>query len=325
MANLTKIAALLLVAVALLLSAYAWNLSRRPPPLVSVPTPAAAKHALMPVVVAVRALPAGQPIPADALRVESLPMRTAGTFSDPVQLSERVPVADIEANTPVFEAQLSSGLADRIAPGERAVAMKIEESNAVGNRLRPGNVVDVFFTLKREAAGLGQSSEVERTQARLLLSKIRILAFGPDVPGLANSNAANQAEPGLSARTAVLAVPAGQVDRLTLAETAGHLVLALRNPQDTEVLNHAGIAAKPLRVAKSVAQSATKTTVQRDSSRMPEGVSVSVLARAAKGISLSELSESRVSRSVAAPSGSTPKRSGSIEVIRGGRVETVAY
>jgi pilus assembly protein CpaB len=41
----------------------------------------------------------------------------------------------------------------------------------------------------------------------------------------------------------VLAVPVADVDRLTLAESAGRLIFALRNPKDAEVLDQAALPA----------------------------------------------------------------------------------
>ena len=147
-----------------------------------------------------RDLPAGKPITADALRVQSLPINPNGAFADPSLLVGRVPNADLGAQSPVLEAQLSSGIAERIEPGERAVAVRVEEGNAVGNRLRPGNLVDVFFTLKRD--GTMGAGEIEQSQARLLMSKVRVLAFGNATAGNDTSG-----DPGGMVRTAVLAVP----------------------------------------------------------------------------------------------------------------------
>ncbi|MFP3560043.1 Flp pilus assembly protein CpaB, partial [Paraburkholderia sp. SIMBA_049] len=66
--NLTKIIAGLLIAIAVLLGIYAWTLGRAPahPPVVATPTIAAQS---VPLVVAARVLPAGQPITADALKL----------------------------------------------------------------------------------------------------------------------------------------------------------------------------------------------------------------------------------------------------------------
>ncbi|MGU7769342.1 Flp pilus assembly protein CpaB [Burkholderia sp. MR1-5-21] len=298
--NLTKIIAGLLIAIAVLLGIYAWMLGRGPAraPVAAV-SPAVATKTVQ-IVVAARLLPAGQPIPADALKLAPAPALPTGGFNDPSPLVGRVPASDILAASPVLENALTSGLADQVAPGERAVAVKVDESNAVGNRLRPGNFVDVFLNLRRDGAGGVQSSaEIPMTQARLLLSKVRVLSFGdatPDRDGGAGATGA--------VRTAVLAVPTAQIDALTLAEASGRLTLALRNPHDDEI--------------------ATQTVAMRTA------VNQAPSAVAAAGMSLDELSAGRarnLPRAPAAPRSPVVARSGNgrIEVIRGGRTETVAY
>ncbi|VWC70933.1 Flp pilus assembly protein CpaB [Burkholderia lata] len=297
--NLTKVLAGLLIAIAVLLGIYAWMLGRAPAhPPAAAPTIAAVQT--VPVVVATRLLPAGQPIQADAVKLASAPMMPIGGFSDPALLIGRVPANDILAAAPVVEGGLTSGLANQVAPGERAVAIKVDETNAVGNRLRPGNFVDVFVNLRRDGSGITQvSSEIPNSQARLLMSKLRVLSFGD-----ATSEHDGSGGPGGAVRTAVLAVPTAQIDALTLAEANGRLTLALRNPRDEEV------------AAQTVA-------IRTAGDLTPSG-------QAAAGVSLDELSGGRarnVPRAPPAPRASIVARGGgsSIEVIRGGRAETVSY
>jgi pilus assembly protein CpaB len=318
MPNLTKILAGVLIAVAVLLGLLAWTVSRRPAP--AVVTPAA--QASFPVVVATRALPAGKPITLDELRVQTLPINPNGAFTDPSQLAGRVPNADIGADSPVLETQLSSGLAERIQPGERALAVRVDEGNAVGNRLRPGNFIDVFFTLKRDG-NIGNGGEIDRTQARLLMSKVRVLAFGNATAGGDTSN-----DPNGLVHTAVLAVPVADVDRLTLAESAGRLIFALRNPQDTEVVDQSVLPAYP-GVLKTAAHAGAAEPLQ-DSTRAAAGVALDTLsgsANAGAAAKLPPLPHMPVSPALTPVrvARNTNSTTGGIEVIRGGRAETVAW
>ncbi|ANB72335.1 Flp pilus assembly protein CpaB [Paraburkholderia phytofirmans] len=314
MPTLTKILAGVLIAVALLLGLFAWTLSRRPAPVAVT----AATHASFPVVVATRMLPAGKPITVDELRVQTLPINPNGAFTDPAQLAGRVPNAEIGADSPVLEAQLSSGLAERIEPGERALAVRVDEGNAVGNRLRPGNFVDVFFTLKRDGV-VGNGSEIDRTQARLLMSKVRVLAFGN-----ATTNGDSAGDPNGMVRTAVLAVPVADVDRLTLAESAGRLIFALRNPKDAEVVDQDALPSYP-GVLKTVAHTGAAEPLQ-DSTRAAAGVSLDALS----GSTSSAGAGARPPLPHMPPpptrvAGNTNSTKSGIEVIRGGRAESVAW
>ncbi|MBB1599330.1 Flp pilus assembly protein CpaB [Variovorax sp. UMC13] len=235
MIHLTKIIAALLMLVALALGIYAWVLSRKPAPLQPTAIAAAAaskeQKALFPVVVTTRAVPAGQPLTAESLRVERLPINPSGAFQEVAKAVDGIPVADMGEGTPVLANQLVTGLALHVAAGERALAVKADEMMGVGNRVRPGDFVDVFFTLKTD------SKEIERSQARLLLSRMRVLAYGSaSVDGspsqMTEGKAAQSQQRAEAARTVVLAVPVADVNRLALGEATGRLVLALRHPTD---------------------------------------------------------------------------------------------
>jgi pilus assembly protein CpaB len=319
MANITRILAIFLIVLAVLLGIFAWSISRRPPPPAA---PVVQGQTGFPVVVATRDLPAGKPIEAEALSLRMEPSRAANQFADGSSLVGRVPLILIAANTPISDTNLSTGLADAIAPGERAVAVRVDEGNAVGNRVRPGNFVDVFFMLKRDTAGAqGADAEVDTTQARLLLSKVRVLSFGDaTLPGTSDAtDAAANGSRSAAARTAVLAVRAADIDALTLAEGAGRLVLALRNPADPEM-------AEPLAMAPLV------VSLRTSKDGTPDGA-----ARAAAGLSLEALSGAQKSRAARAPAmpplPSAPAArapqvravSNDLELIRGARREKVAY
>lgn len=234
MIHLTKIIAAILVLVAIALGGYAWILSRqpKPPPVATVSTATLEKantktHAI---VVAAKAIPAGTVISTDALRVEQLPLNPVGSFKDTAPLIGRVSVLDLGEGTPLQEGLLVSGLALRVNEGERALAIKADEVMGVGNKVQPGDFVDVFIMLKSEG------KDIDRSQARLLLARKRVLAFGnSSVDSMQSKTAdgpANQTQRVETARTAVLAVPVEEINRLTLGESSGRLLLALRNPTD---------------------------------------------------------------------------------------------
>ncbi|WP_205965285.1 Flp pilus assembly protein CpaB [Paraburkholderia flava] len=314
MPKLTRILAGVLILLALLLGIFAWMLSRKP-----APTPAATTaQASYSVVVAAHPLTAGKPITAEDLRVQSLPINPGGAFTDPTLLVGRIPSGDIGADSPVLEAQLSSGMAEQIQPGERALAVRVDDGNAVGNRLRPGNLVDVFFTLKRDNAMAG-TGEIGQTQARLLISKVRVLAFG-------NATAGNDSagDPNGLVRTAVLAMPVADVDRVTLAEASGHLVLALRNPRDDDVIDANAFPPLPEVIKTAIHAPGDKAggslgSTATDSTRAAAGIALDSLA-GGPGNARTPVAPTHV----AAPVVRAARSGGGIEVIRGGRSETVA-
>ncbi|AXW35669.1 Flp pilus assembly protein CpaB (plasmid) [Ralstonia solanacearum] len=220
-------AALLLLAV--VLGVVAWKNAHRQP------VPAAAQQnengkTLYPVVVTVKPLEAGKPITADQVGVESLPINPADAFSEVNKVVGREPIVPIGIGVPLIGSQLSSGLALQVAPGQRAVAITVDEVVGVGNRVMPGDYVDVFLVLRKD----GQ--EIDDSKAHLLLPHLRVLAFGPlavnegeQKPADAGTAATRRVD---QAKTAVLAVPVESVSQLAIAQQSGRLLMALRNPSD---------------------------------------------------------------------------------------------
>ena len=240
-----KILAMLLAVLALVLAGAGWwaaqsvaQEARRAEtrPAAPAPTP--------PIVVLAKPLAAGVPITADLLKVEALPVRLEGGFATPDGLLGRRAQQALPAGTPLLESQLVSGLALKVEPGERAVAVHVDEVIGIGHRVRPGDLVDVFVHFKRE------DREIAETASRLLLPRLRVLAYGAsslDQPAeAASAPAATAQRDGSTAaanagqsggrkeqpRNAVLAVPVDQVPTLLLGEHSGHLALALRHPED---------------------------------------------------------------------------------------------
>ncbi|QOF77762.1 Flp pilus assembly protein CpaB [Variovorax sp. 38R] len=331
MINLTKIVAAILVLLALALGGYAWVLSRKAPPpppatATSGATPAKVSQAqTFPVVVAAKPLPAGQAIPADALRVEQLTINPTGAFKETAPLAGRVPVIDLGEGSPLLEGQLVSGLALRIAEGERAVAVKADEVMGVGNKVQPGDFVDVFLMLKFDG------KDIDRSQARLLLSRKRVLAFGSaSVDGLPsktdkNGNPQAQQQRAEAARTAVLAVPVDDVNRLTLAENSGRLLLALRNPTDLSEPDPKLFAELPTALLPAPPKRGEAPRAPLEGlDRAQAGLTAADFVTGGKPGALHQ--STAAARSTAAATGSGGNRGGlQVEVIRGDRSETIRY
>lgn len=224
-----------LLVLAGLLALLAWQVGRQTRPVVA-PQGAAALH---PVVITTRPVAAGKPIAADAVKIEQLPIDPAGAYRDVTRVVGQVPLVDLGASVPVLESQMLGGLARQVPEGERAVAVAVDEVIGVGHQVQPGDFVDVFVVLRRD----GQ--EVPESQTRMLLSRLRVLAYGT---GAVNEAPRHEAEQMMTrregARTAVLSVPLARVDQLVMAQTAGRLLLALRNPKDAEVPSD-GMFAEP--------------------------------------------------------------------------------
>ncbi|WP_313244382.1 Flp pilus assembly protein CpaB [Stenotrophomonas rhizophila] len=250
MLKLTRIAAVALIALALLLAVVAFLVSRRAAPTVVAAPQVAGQPQQWPVVEAAGELPAGRPINAADLRIGSAPQAPQGGYASIAEATGAVPVHTIAAGTALNSALMARGYALRLNPGERALAVPVDELVAAGNRILPGDYVDVFLNL-RAPQGMGTEGQA---QARLLLSRMRVLSYGAadtapgqaaptDTAGEASADARAQDIQGSASstsststsapvRSAVLAVPVAEANRLLLGAQQGRLFLALRNPAD---------------------------------------------------------------------------------------------
>lgn len=340
MLRFSKIIAAVLVLLAIALAVYAWMLSRQPAPAPAVVSAQPQKPAepTYPVVVAAKPLPAGQPIPADALRLTQLTVNPSGAFKTVAAAAGKVPVLDLGEGTPLLEGQMATGLALKLEAGERAVAVKADEVFGVGNNVRPGDYVDVFFTLKAD------NKDIDRSQARLLLARKRVLAYGQtSLDALPADESATEGADGTGsralaspprrntasqrpaqARTVVLAVPVEDVNRLTLAEASGRLLLALRNPTDTSEPDPALFAELPPALQP-----------QPPKRGEPARPALAGIDRAQAGLATADLvaGGSANTRRPGPPAGqrpgqptAKPRPAGTeVEIIRGDRRDTVHY
>lgn len=340
--NLTKILAGLLLVLAIGLAIGAWMLSRPTDRSVaavvtaSPPKENVQQHA---VVVAAKALAAGQRLGGEHVKIVQLPAAIASSFGSIDALLGRTTVMAIAADAPLFEQHLIQGLALQLENGQRAVSIAVKEPMAAGHHIRPGDFVDVFFTLD----GKSDQAAVD-TQTRLLLARSRVLAYGAasvenPPPGADQRKAQeqeggtgvrrgvrdNQGTRGDSANTAVLAVALDDVQRLTLAEKYGQLTLALRHPDDTNVPDASLFAALP-------------TVLQPVAGRLPKGEALQPADRSYAGLSFKDLAAGADAKSTrrpapgiqstavrAAPAPTPPPRQQAVELYQGSAVQTVNY
>ncbi len=237
----TKIVAAVLVALALLLGVMALFVGRRPAPAGEEGAAPAVQVQTFPVVVASRELNAGDVIAGSAVRVVQMPVQPQGAYSRIQDVIGHTPRVGVAKGIPLTESGLNQGLPLSLKAGERGVAIAVDEVTGAGNSVQAGDYVDVFIIVKAADAPTGVPG-TDRMVARLLLSRLRVLSYGTDslVPSTAQpTEISSRDAQRQQARSAVLAVPVADVDKLVLASQTGHLTLALRYPEDLQVPNPA--------------------------------------------------------------------------------------
>lgn len=261
MLKLTRIAAIALIALAVLLAVVAFVIGRKPAASADNPsTIVKADAQTFSVVEATARLPAGEPISANGVRLTQRTAEVPGAVADLAAVVGKVPVQDISEGSAIGASLLAQGFSLQLRPGERALAVPVDELVAAGNRILPGDFVDVFLNLRSAATSYNGQQDIAQT--RLLLSRLRVLSYGQQdiaaaptssqgqgqAPATAGNDSraaditsgsssapsnANGSDATQPARTAVLAVPVADANRLLLGAQQGKLFLALRNPADT--------------------------------------------------------------------------------------------
>jgi len=209
------------------------------PPAEAAPTPPPGPD-LETVVVAGRSLERGDVVTREALAVRRIePPLPAGAARRPEALAGRVATRAIAASQIVFAGDLveagspRGGLAPLVPEGMRGVALTVTDRTAVGNFVRPDDVVDVNVLLPsallNEATAApaptrGRGDE----RAIVLLQGVRVLAAG-------DSLTVEEAGRATRIQTVTLALDPDQALRLGLAARLGSDVfLTLRHPRDRE-------------------------------------------------------------------------------------------
>jgi pilus assembly protein CpaB len=190
---------------------------------------AAPKTEMQRVVVAIAPIEQGKSVAADALSLEAVALVPDGSFQKIDDVIGRKVYQAVAKGEPLLSRHFRppGPVASRIKPGERAIAVKVDGVIGLGGFIQPDDRVDVLIYLARD------QQEVSDTQARVLLENIRVLAYGSNLER--REQDAKDDNTDSNARTAVLAVPEADVDRLMLGASKGSLRLALRgDPVDGE-------------------------------------------------------------------------------------------
>lgn len=126
------------------------------------------------------------------------------------------------------------GLAVRVPPGKRAIAIAASEIIAVGTMIKPGDHVDILATYR------DPDGRIETTQ--MILQNAPVLAV--------NIGQTESTTPEGAKTSMTLAVAPEDTERLTAASVAGVLRVSLRAPNDTAMISTSGVTVKDIPVGR---------------------------------------------------------------------------
>ncbi|WP_047299558.1 Flp pilus assembly protein CpaB [Pseudomonas fluorescens] len=196
-----------------------------------------------PVVVLLRDIAPFVKITAADVAVEKLRTAPAGSLGAVDQVIGRTPWRPLSAGSWLSEESFEAGsqLARMIRPGERALAVAVDEVINAGGQLAPGDYVDVLLFLRKDENNLQPS-------AQLVVPAVRVLVVGsqmgltnegqPASPARTDEERLRQDQQRMAARSVVLAVPEPLLSRLMLASGAGVLRLAVRSADEQQLAKY---------------------------------------------------------------------------------------
>ncbi|WP_170456149.1 Flp pilus assembly protein CpaB [Ruegeria arenilitoris] len=188
------------------------------------------------VIVSERPLKYGERLTQEDVRVVEWPENAVpeGSFTDMTVLfpetgnNERFVLRTMEKDEAIMEVKITrpgelAGLTSRLEKGMRAFAISVDVASGVSGFLRPGDVVDVYWTGSLRSAVEGANGEI----TRLIQTNIELIAVdqtaGSDVTGTT------------IARTVTVAATPEQIAALAQAQNTGRLSLALVGVQDETI------------------------------------------------------------------------------------------
>ena len=187
-------------------------------------------------VVAAHPLRLGTRLTKDHIKVIKWPAGSpvAGSYATAEEVLNRGVIASIAENEPLTDAKLApleggAGLPPSIPPGMRAISVKVNEVIGVAGFVVPGTRVDVMVTLSSR-------KQEQDSMSRVVVSNAQVLTAGTRY----DQEKAKEGAPIPSTVVTLLVTPA-DAERIALASSEGQIMLALRNPLDTEATSTAGV------------------------------------------------------------------------------------
>lgn len=192
------------------------------------------------VAVAASNLDLGMPLTEENVKLLDWPGGSVpeGAFSDPALLKDRVIKTSVIRDQPILESMLApvgtrGGLAAVIAPGKRAITVRVNDVVGVSGFALPGSYVDVIVSTKDD-----RRAKDEQTISKIVLERILVLAVGDEATR-------EDTKPKI-VKAVTLEVTPQEAESIDLARSVGQLSLVLRNQVDMASAQTSGITKEML-------------------------------------------------------------------------------
>ncbi len=186
------------------------------------------------VVVVRQAVPAYKILTADDLAIDYLKIAPPATYRTIEEVVGQPVQVELAAGSLLELGNLQPGseVARLLKPGERAVAIPVDEVVGGGGFVQPGDTVDILLFLRGENGA--------KDSAQVVMQSLRVLGFGADIINPAGGTESPEQKAGRKserarARSAVLAVAEKDVTRIMLASSLGTLRMATRPAAEVQL------------------------------------------------------------------------------------------
>lgn len=194
---------------------------------------ARAKHDTADIVVAKTEIAAGTKLGRENLAVRKVPVDFAQSGAvrpeDFARIDGKAIAYDVKSGEMIMWSQMESQRAPtfsaRLAPGQRAITVVVDEINSISGMLEPGDLIDLMFSVDQN----GQKLVLP------LLQSVQVMATGQRVVDDLKSGEKTQFA------TVTLNTTPEQAKDIIIARETGKLTALLRNPNDKEPIGKKGL------------------------------------------------------------------------------------
>ena len=216
-----------------------------------------AQYAPLNVVVASSNLRTGSSLSADTVSLREMPRAFLHSDAIPAdewtEVSGRVLAQPVRRGEPVLRSHLAqdpgAGFSSQLAEGMRALTFPVDDEASISGMLAPGDRIDIFFT----------TSAANESLTQPLLLNIPVIATGARTA----TNAAHFADRRSGQfNTVTVSVPPADAAKITLAQDAGKITIALRQPGDHSAIQIARVTKQTLLNGDHMARVTTRSRVE---------------------------------------------------------------
>lgn len=171
-------------------------------------------------------------------------------------VASRVVAHALKSGEPVLRSHLAqdvrAGFSSQLAAGTRALTFPVDDQSSIAGMLAPGDHIDLFFT----------TTSGNESVTLPLLVNVPVIATGirtaANAAYLDDKRQGSQFNQGSQYNTVTVSVTPDEAAKITLAQDAGKITIALRQPHDHNLVRIARVTKRTLLEGERLTKSAPR-------------------------------------------------------------------